>query len=79
MAQRGEDMQSKKMSLLETITSTVIGFSVSLILVNVVLPLFGFDVRFSQSLSITMIFTVASILRGYGVRRVFNYINQKGI
>ena len=70
-------MQSKKMSLLETITSTVIGFSVSLILVNVVLPLFGFDVRFSQSLSITMIFTVASILRGYGVRRLFNYIHQR--
>ncbi len=70
-------MQSKKMSWVETVTSTAIGFIVSLVLVNVVLPMFDFDVRFSQSITITAIFTVASIIRGYGVRRAFNYIYQR--
>ncbi len=69
-------MQSKKMSMLETIISTAIGFVVSLILVNIVLPLYGFDVKLGQSITITIIFTVASILRGYGVRRLFNYMHS---
>jgi predicted membrane protein len=70
-------MQSKKMSIIETILSTAIGFIVSLILVNVVLPLYGFDVKFTQSITITIIFTVASILRGYFVRRVFNHFHNR--
>ena len=72
-------MQSKKHSLIETITSTAIGFIISLILVNIVLPLYGFDVKLGQSIAITVIFTVASIVRGYGVRRLFNYIHLKNI
>jgi hypothetical protein len=70
-------MQTKKMSMFEAILSTAIGFAVSLILVNVVLPLYGFDVSPVHSVEITIIFTVASILRGYGVRRLFNYIHHK--
>ena len=65
-------MQSKKMSLVESLTSTAIGFIVSVILVNVVLPFYGFKVSYSQSIEITLIFTVASVLRGYLVRRFFN-------
>lgn len=70
-------MQSKKHSLIETIISTAIGFIVSLVLVNIVLPLYGFDVKLGQSIAITVIFTVASIARGYVVRRLFNYIHNK--
>lgn len=69
-------MQNKRMSLIETITSTAIGFFISLILINIVLPLYAFDVKLGQSVAITIIFTVASILRGYGVRRLFNYIHS---
>jgi hypothetical protein len=70
-------MQNKKHSFIETVVSTAIGFVVSLILVNIVLPLYGFDVKPGQSVTITVIFTVASILRGYGVRRLFNYIHNR--
>jgi hypothetical protein len=70
-------MQTKRMSMFETILSTAIGFIVSLILVNIVLPLYGFDVSTVHSVEITVIFTVASILRGYGVRRLFNHIHNK--
>ena len=65
------------MSLLETTTSTAIGFVVSIVLVNIVLPMYGFDVRFGQSVGITIIFTVASIVRGYGVRRLFNWVHSR--
>ncbi len=65
-------MQSKKMSLVESLTSTFIGFIVSVILVNVILPFYGFDVSYAQSIEITIIFTIASILRGYFIRRFFN-------
>lgn len=65
-------MQSKKMSLLESLTSTFIGFIVSVILVNVVLPFYGFEVSYAQSVEITLIFTIASVIRGYVVRRFFN-------
>ena len=70
-------MQTKKMSIYETIISTSIGFIVSLVLVNIVLPFYGFNVEMGQSVMITLIFTVASILRGYWVRRLFNHIHNK--
>ena len=55
-------MQSKKMSFVETTVNTAIGFIVSLLLINIVLPAFGFDVKFGESVVITLIFTVASVL-----------------
>lgn len=63
--------QSRTMSLVETCTSIGIGFVVSVIITAIVMPLYGHDVTFSQNIQITLIFTVASIVRGYLVRRVF--------
>ena len=45
---------------------------VSVALTAVVLPAYGHAVTFSQNLQITAIFTVASILRSYALRRWFN-------
>ena len=72
-------MQSKRNSFIETIVGTLIGFIVSLILTMIVLPLHGLQPTTFDSISITAIFTVASIIRGYYVRRLFNYINFKAI
>lgn len=63
--------QTRRMSLLETCASIAIGFVVSLVLTAVVLPWYGHDVTWGQNLQITAIFTVASIARGYWVRRLF--------
>ena len=63
--------QSRKLSMIETVTSISIGFVVSVILTAVVLPAYGHPVGISDNLEITAIFTVASILRGYFVRRAF--------
>ncbi len=60
------------MSAAEAIASTAIGFGVSLALTLTVLPLFGYAVTIGHSFGITAIYTAASILRGYLVRRAFN-------
>jgi hypothetical protein len=65
-------MQTKLESFLEANTSTFIGFIVSYILSYTVLPLYGVEQSHSVSLQITTIYTVASIIRGYAVRRYFN-------
>ena len=64
--------QSRAMSVVEATASTAIGFAVSLGVWRwVVRPLFGIEGNVGDDLAITMIFTIASILRGYGVRRLF--------
>lgn len=63
--------QSRLSSFAETCLSIAIGFVVSLILTALVLPAYGHDVTFGQNLQITGIFTIASIARGYLVRRAF--------
>lgn len=67
-------MQTRRQSLIETVAGTAFGFIVSMLLALVVYPLHGHSFTLSQNASITIIFTVASILRGYGVRRFFNWL-----
>lgn len=64
--------QTKWQSFLEANISTFIGFIVSYILSYTVLPLYGVEQSHTVSFQITMIYTVASIFRGYFVRRYFN-------
>lgn len=65
-------MQTKLQSLYEANISTLIGFIVSYVLSYTVLPLYGVEQSHAVSFEITMIYTVASLLRGYLVRRWFN-------
>ncbi len=75
--------QTRLASLAEATINTAIGFVMSVLLSAVVYPLFGFQVTLAQNLAITAIFTIASIARGYAVRRWFNAriksLVQKGI
>lgn len=64
-------MQTKTMSLVETLVGIAIGFVVSMVLTAYVFPLFGHQISLGDNLQITLIFTVASVLRGYFVRRFF--------
>jgi len=65
-------MQSKKNSLIESITNTLIGFSFGLAVQLVVFPFYGIKIDFDVDLKITFWFTLASIIRSYFVRRFFN-------
>lgn len=59
------------MSMLETVSSTAIGFLVSMAVTAVVPPLYGYQVNVETNFQITLIFTVLSVVRGYCVRRMF--------
>lgn len=65
-------------SLVEAWSSTFIGFVISWATTILVMPLFGMpNVTASKSFAITSIFTVASVVRGYFVRRWFNSMLHK--
>ena len=65
-------MQSKKQSLIESLTSTTIGIIIGIVLNLTILPIFGYPVSLSDSLWISVIFTAVSVIRSYAVRRIFN-------
>ena len=67
-------MQTKKMSLIETVLSVLIGYIVALLSQIVVFPLFDIEVSLIDNLLIGLLFTVISIIRGYYIRRLFNWI-----
>ena len=65
-------MQSKKQSLIESLTSTTIGIIIGIVLNLTILPIFGYPVSVVDSLWISLIFTAISVVRSYVVRRIFN-------
>lgn len=71
--------QSKLMSLVEALASNAVAFVISILANFAVLPLFGFNVRFGQSVCITIIFTAISIVRTYLVRRAFTWVEGTAI
>lgn len=66
--------QTRRQSMIETVVGTAAGFVFSILLSIVVYPLFGHSFTLAQNAGITVIFTLASIARGYGVRRFFNWL-----
>ena len=64
--------QSKLQSMNESLVNVALGMIISMALQIVVFPAFGHAFTLAQNIGITVIFTVASILRSYVVRRWFN-------
>ena len=62
------------MSGLEAIANLVIGYSISVLLLYTIMPLYGYHPDFSTSNQMVLWFTVASFIRSYGLRRLFNFI-----
>ena len=71
-------MQSKRFSLIESICNVSSGFIVSVLLWEfVICPVWGIERKFSDGIQITLVFTIASIIRGYIWRRAFNRMEPK--
>ena len=68
-------MQTKRGSLIETISNIVVGLMVSLVVNATVFPWLGFHISSSQNITLTLIYTVISIVRSYILRRTFNRIS----
>lgn len=67
-------MQTKKGSAVEAVLNTAIGWSINYTANLFVLPLFGFNVTYSEAFWIGVIFTFISLARSYLLRRLFNRI-----
>lgn len=68
--------QSRFMSMLETALSTAAGFGLSLFLQWLILPLLlGVEIPIATNLAFAAIMTVASLLRGFVLRRVFEALH----
>lgn len=65
-------MQSKRESMIESLTSVGIGWLIGVILNMLVLPLFDYDVSLTDGVLISIIFTAVSVIRSYVIRRWFN-------
>ena len=63
--------QSRSMSLVESIANTGAGFLVSLVLQISLFSLMSIETTTTQNLLMSGVFTVASLVRGYAMRRVF--------
>jgi len=65
-------MQTKKHSIIESITQTIIGLLTSILIQVILYPVMDIPVTFSQNLIITAVFFIVSIIRGYFIRRYFS-------
>lgn len=69
--------QSKRHSALEVLLSTAIGYIASVTAQVLVFPLYGINVSLLENMSLVLMFTFISVIRGYWVRRLFNWIGNR--
>jgi uncharacterized protein YacL len=67
-----EEKQSKKHSVLESITNVVVGLVISFLIQLILYPILNIEVSLNQNIFITFVFFIASFVRGYVIRRIFN-------
>jgi len=65
-------MQSIKNSLLETTVNIITGLLISFLIQLWIYPLLGIKISINQNLITTAVFFIASFLRGFIIRRLFN-------
>lgn len=65
-------MQTKKQSLLESITNVFIGYLTAFVSQLLIFPLFDIKVTIQDNLLIWLYFTIISLIRSYIIRRYFN-------
>ena len=65
-------MQSKRWSLIEAVTNTGVGWCINYLANLLVLNALGLHVSPGKALSISVIFTLISVVRSYTLRRIFN-------
>jgi len=70
-------MQTKRMSIIESVSNTLIGLLTSFIIQLIIYPTLDIKVSIGQNVIITFVFFIASIVRGYLVRRFFTKIKYE--
>jgi hypothetical protein len=63
--------QSKRGSLIEAVTNTVVGYALAVATQFAVFPIYGLQVGVAENLGLGLAFTAVSLIRSYLLRRVF--------
>ena len=71
--------QTRRKSLLESLTNIAVGYAVALATQMIVFPIMGIHVRPSQNVRIGLVFTAVSLARSYWLRRFFNRLDGRGL
>ena len=69
-------MQTRLMSLVETMTNILVGLVISFLSQIVIFKVYNVSLSTQQNVEITLYFTAISIARSYCLRRVFNSIRR---
>ncbi len=69
--------QSNHRSIAEAVTNTVVGWFISFLLQLVIFDYYGAHFPLWTNLQISFAFVIASVLRGYLLRRAFNWYDRK--
>ena len=79
--QLAKGAQSRKMSAIESITNSFVGFWISVVLAMWTVPLlYGAPAPMKQNIISTVLFTIVSIVRSFIMRRFFTWLHHvKGI
>lgn len=65
--------QTKTRSMIESWVNVVVGLAINIMIQRIVFPMYGWDVSYSENIQLSLIFTVVSVVRSYGLRRLFNW------
>ena len=68
--------QSRAMSLVEAMTNVVVGYGVAVLTQIVVFPWFGIEVGLADNMKIGMVFVGVSLVRGYLLRQLFEWVRD---
>jgi hypothetical protein len=71
--------QSRRASIIEAASSTLIGYGIALAGQLIVFPLMGITVTLNQNLLIGGIFMLISTARSYVLRRAFEALRTSGV
>jgi hypothetical protein len=63
--------QSRTMSLIEAAANVLVGYVLAVMLQLIAFPLFGIQVSLFSNLALGALFTAASLVRSYALRRLF--------
>jgi len=71
--------QSRLMSLVESVANVIAGYGVAVVTQILIFPIFGLHTTLAQNLQMGAIFTLVSIVRSFGLRRLFEAIRVRRV
>ena len=70
-------MQSRSLSLIEAMTNVVVGYVLAVATQIVVFPWFELNPSLGENVTLGLVFTAISLIRGYALRRLFTRFDRQ--